>query len=114
MRAVLITSGSRGDVQPLVALGRALQATGHSVCLASHATFASFVREHGLEFAALAGDMEALMRSEVGQALLEAGANPLRAFRQLARIVRELAGPYLADTLAACRGADLLVCWSSV
>ncbi|CAF0850394.1 unnamed protein product [Adineta steineri] len=53
--AILIV-GTRGDVQPFIALGQALHAAGHRVRLATHEPFRSFVRGNGLEFYPLAGD----------------------------------------------------------
>ncbi|CAF1210538.1 unnamed protein product [Adineta steineri] len=53
---LILTVGTRGDVQPFIALGQALRAYGHRVRLATHETFRSFVRGNGLEFYPLAGD----------------------------------------------------------
>jgi sterol 3beta-glucosyltransferase len=43
MNILIITIGSRGDVQPYVALGVGLQAAGHRVTIATLASFAAFV-----------------------------------------------------------------------
>ena len=53
---VILVVGTRGDVQPFIALGQALRAHGHRVRLATHETFRSFVRGNGLEFYPLGGD----------------------------------------------------------
>lgn len=54
--------GSRGDVQPFVALGVALQQKhGHRIRLATHNVFESFVRDAGLEFYPIGGDPAKLM-----------------------------------------------------
>jgi len=54
--------GSRGDVQPFVALGRVLRDTyGHRVRLATHPQFKDFVEENGLEFFSIGGDPTELM-----------------------------------------------------
>ncbi|CAF4294148.1 unnamed protein product [Rotaria sp. Silwood2] len=58
---VILIVGTRGDVQPFIALGQKLHATGHRVRLATHETFRSFVRGNGLEFYPLAGDPADLM-----------------------------------------------------
>ncbi|CAF1106454.1 unnamed protein product [Adineta ricciae] len=58
---VLLIVGTRGDVQPFIALGQALVAAGHRVRLATHNTFRKFVRGNGLEFFPLAGDPADLM-----------------------------------------------------
>jgi hypothetical protein len=54
--------GSRGDVQPFIALGRVLKETyAHRIRLATHAIFKDFVEENGLEFFSIGGDPAALM-----------------------------------------------------
>lgn len=54
--------GSRGDVQPFVALGKILKDKyGHRVRLATHLIFQSFVEDNGLEFFSVGGDPVALM-----------------------------------------------------
>ncbi|OTA99236.1 glycosyltransferase family 1 protein [Hypoxylon sp. CI-4A] len=61
MNIVIHVVGSRGDVQPFVALGNALQRDGHRVRLATHDVFVSFVRESGLEFYPIGGNPAELM-----------------------------------------------------
>ncbi|KAF8606091.1 glycosyltransferase family 1 protein [Ceratobasidium sp. AG-I] len=53
--------GSRGDVQPYLALGQKLQQHGHKVRLATHGTFRKLVRETGLRFFDIGGDPHELM-----------------------------------------------------
>lgn len=53
--------GSRGDVQPFIALGKELQKYGHRVRIATHDTFEAFVHESGLEFYPIGGDPKELM-----------------------------------------------------
>ncbi|KAJ7577401.1 hypothetical protein C8J56DRAFT_366855 [Mycena floridula] len=61
MNIVIMIVGSRGDVQPYVALGRRLLRDGHRIRLATHETFRTFVGEAGLEFFAIGGDPAELM-----------------------------------------------------
>lgn len=62
LNVVIQIVGSRGDVQPFVALGQVLRDTyGHRVRLATHSTFQSFVEENGLEFFNIGGDPAELM-----------------------------------------------------
>lgn len=53
--------GSRGDVQPFVALGQELQTHGHRVRIATHTVFRDFVQNAGLEFYPIGGDPAELM-----------------------------------------------------
>ena len=67
LNVVIHVVGSRGDVQPFVALGKVLKADyGHRVRLATHPVFKTFVEEHGLEFFTIGGDPSELMSFMVG------------------------------------------------
>ncbi|OMP83390.1 Sterol 3-beta-glucosyltransferase [Diplodia seriata] len=60
--AILIT-GSRGDVQPFLALSKVLQSPPycHRVRIVTHPNFKGFVEENGAEFYSMGGDPEKLM-----------------------------------------------------
>ncbi|MFW5691750.1 MAG: glycosyltransferase [Chloroflexota bacterium] len=105
MRVALLTYGSRGDVQPFVALGVSLKAAGHQVRLAAPGRFAAFVTGYGLEFHPLPGDPAELSRDLVDKG----GGN----FIRLAKVIRDYAEPIAVDVYnaldAAADGADALV-----
>ncbi|RBR15604.1 uncharacterized protein FIESC28_07245 [Fusarium coffeatum] len=61
LNIVIQVVGSRGDVQPFIALGSELQRHGHRVRLATHGQFDKFVRDSGLEFFSIGGDPAELM-----------------------------------------------------
>ncbi|WPG99033.1 Hypothetical protein R9X50_00183800 [Acrodontium crateriforme] len=62
LNVVIQVVGSRGDVQPFVALGKVLKDTyGHRIRLATHPTFKDFVEDNGLEFFSIGGDPSRLM-----------------------------------------------------
>ncbi|EGX53914.1 hypothetical protein AOL_s00004g573 [Orbilia oligospora ATCC 24927] len=63
LNIVIQIIGSRGDVQPFVALGKVLKNNPpyHRVRIATHATFHKFVEENGLEFFSIGGDPAELM-----------------------------------------------------
>lgn len=62
LNVVIQIVGSRGDVQPFVALGKVLRDTyGHRIRIATHATFQPFVEEAGLDFFNIGGDPAELM-----------------------------------------------------
>lgn len=62
LNIVMQVVGSRGDVQPFIALGKVLKDTyGHRVRLATHPRFRDFVHENGLEFFNIGGDPSTLM-----------------------------------------------------
>ena len=61
MNVLMLVVGSRGDVQPFIAIGQRMQQDGHRVRLATHPHFRSFVEAHGLEFFSIGGDPSELM-----------------------------------------------------
>jgi hypothetical protein len=63
MNVVVMIVGSRGDVQPFVALGQALRdsPSRHRVRIATHAVFKQLVEDAGLEFFSIGGDPAELM-----------------------------------------------------
>ena len=63
MRILLAPHGTRGDVQPIVALAVALRARGHVVQLVAPANFVSWVRGYGFDTESDGIDVEALLQS---------------------------------------------------
>ena len=89
MKITILTAGSRGDTQPYVALGLALQKAGHSVRIATFGNFKTLVECSGLEFFPVRGDVMQVSRSELGREAMSPD-NPLkvmRSFKQLKKLV---------------------------
>ena len=105
MRIVLAGFGTRGDVQPLVALGVRLRAGGHDVIVAASGTFADAVRAHGLAFGAVGSDAQAVV-SGFGDIVK---SHPLRLMRRLLDVTRDEVERTFEHTRAVARGADLIV-----
>jgi vancomycin aglycone glucosyltransferase len=63
MRILLAPHGTRGDVQPIVALAVALRARGHVVLLTAPANFVSWIRGYGFDTESDGIDVETLLRS---------------------------------------------------
>lgn len=61
LNIVIQVVGSRGDVQPFVALGHELQQYGHKVRIATHDVFKDFVTKANLGFYPIGGDPAELM-----------------------------------------------------
>ena len=51
MKILVMTLGTRGDIQPFVALARALDAAGHEAVVCGPHRFEDFVVGHGIRFA---------------------------------------------------------------
>jgi len=109
MKITITTVGSRGDVQPYVALGRGLAAAGHAVTMAADELFEPFIRENGLAFARLAADPMKPLEVDIRQL----GNNPVKVFKWMAAFVEEIGSEYFETYLEANRGTDLMI-FSSV
>ncbi|CAO3646214.1 unnamed protein product [Cunninghamella blakesleeana] len=57
-----ITIGTRGDVQPYIALCKGLMKDGHRCRIATHDEFKNWIEEHNIEFRSVGGDPSELMR----------------------------------------------------
>lgn len=98
MNVLLLTYGTRGDVQPFVALGRALAKRGHAVTLATSTRFRAFAAQHGLAFAGLSDAMLQILERAEGKAIIESTRSILDSLSHAARHARRL-GPILRDQL---------------
>jgi sterol 3beta-glucosyltransferase len=108
MHIALLTHGSRGDVQPYVALASALQAAGFTVTLAAPPNLETFVRRCGIPYARLSGDTQQLLDSDEGKRWLSAG-NLLAFFKALGAITDSLREDLDRDVRAACAGAEAII-----
>jgi len=108
MHIAILALGSRGDVQPYVALGKGLKEAGHSVRLVTHQNFEKLVQSHTLEFWNMRGNVQDVIESPEMRELLEKG-NFLAITRRTAKEAERAALQWAEDGLAACQGADLII-----
>jgi len=104
MKITILTYGSRGDVQPFLALAVGLQNAGHQIKLAAPHRFEAFVNQQGVHFVPLAGDPEI-----ISQRLNDAGANPIGMLRAISDYIFSIAGQVAHQAFVACDGTDLIV-----
>ncbi|PWN53812.1 UDP-Glycosyltransferase/glycogen phosphorylase [Violaceomyces palustris] len=100
----MLTIGSRGDVQPYIALAKGLMAEGHRVRIASHPEFRAWVEGHGVEFKEVGGDPAELMRICV-----ENGTFTFSFFREGVTKFRGWLDDLLLSSWKACQGTDIIV-----
>ncbi|WP_336233459.1 glycosyltransferase [Thalassospira sp. CH_XMU1458] len=97
MHVMLMTYGTRGDVQPFVALGPGLIQKGHRVTLVAPERFADFVTDQDLEFAPLTDALIALMDDPQFAHASDPKASAFQKLRSLFAIGKKARG--LQDTL---------------
>ncbi|CUA73567.1 Sterol 3-beta-glucosyltransferase UGT80B1 [Rhizoctonia solani] len=105
MNINIMIVGSRGDVQPYLALGKQLQQYGHEVRLSTHETFRKMVKDAGLKFYNIGGDPHELMSYMVRNPGLIPGLESLRNgdIGKKQKMVAEI----LEGCFASCFAPDL-------
>ncbi|KAI8965490.1 glycosyltransferase family 1 protein [Daldinia sp. FL1419] len=104
MKVTCLTIGSRGDVQPYIALCKGLIAEGHKPRIATHAEFKTWIEGHGIEFAPVEGDPSELMRI-----CIQNGTFTWAFLREANSKFRGWLDELLASAYTACQGSDLLI-----
>src|SRR5262249_1005059 len=92
--------GTRGDVQPMLALARALAARAHDVAFIAPSNFVEWIRAHGFDAESNGVDVEAV--------LSEPGAD-LQSMRWQLRHLSDLIATLFAPLGHYARDADLIV-----
>ncbi|KAJ3718409.1 hypothetical protein C8R42DRAFT_697487 [Lentinula raphanica] len=99
-----LTIGSRGDVQPYIALAKGLQADGHQVRIATHKEFKEWIESHNIEYGYVGGDPAELMRICV-----ENGMFTVSFLKEGLQKFRGWLDDLLKTAWEACQGTDVLV-----
>jgi UDP:flavonoid glycosyltransferase YjiC (YdhE family) len=105
LRVVLATVGSRGDVQPMLALAQAFRARGHVPLIAAPPDFESWIRSLDFDFSPLGVDMQAFLAENRD---IMTG-NPVKMLKEMGRYFNEqipLQGQQLEP---ACGNADAVI-----
>lgn len=109
MNISILAIGTRGDVQPALALGKVLKASGHSVRLLASTHFKSWIEQHGLEAVETRVDIQAAMESEGGQEWMESGHKPLVQARVIKKLANRIGPDVVRDSWHACQGAQVVI-----
>ncbi|MBP2018281.1 sterol 3beta-glucosyltransferase [Symbiobacterium terraclitae] len=107
MKFVILATGTRGDVQPFVALAQGLAGAGHEAVLAAPGSFEPFARGHGVSFHPMGSDYAALLESPEGKAAL--GGNPVKMVQVLRQTVFPMMRRMLDDAWEAAQGAGAVI-----
>ncbi|WP_371808129.1 integrase core domain-containing protein [Ruegeria sp. HKCCD7239] len=106
-RIAIFAQGSRGDVQPYIALALGLARRGHDVVLAAPDDFASWIGSFGLSYAAMGTNIQDLLQSSEIRKIL--AGNPFG----IGKIWKSIAIPMLEKSLETLwevgQNADILV-----
>lgn len=109
MNITVAAVGTRGDVQPHVALAKGLCDAGHKVQVATTHEFEALVREQGLEYVQLSGSPSKLMQGDALQDALGGNQNPLKMFSGIIKSVKPEFARGTQELLEAAQGTDLMI-----
>jgi sterol 3beta-glucosyltransferase len=113
MEIAIIASGTRGDVQPYVALGSGLKAAGYGVRVLTSENFESLVAGAGLGFASTGENIEDIIQSEEWRKTSESG-NFLAILARMQREMKRHAANVAQKLPALVEGSDLIVTGTGV
>jgi UDP:flavonoid glycosyltransferase YjiC (YdhE family) len=105
----MIAVGTRGDVQPLVALAKGLRRAGHTVRVATTDEFEALVCEQGLDYFALSGSPSQMIQGADLQAAMGGEGNALSLIRGIVRTIRPQFTQGVREAYAVCQGADAVI-----
>jgi UDP:flavonoid glycosyltransferase YjiC (YdhE family) len=111
MKVALAGYGSRGDVEPLTAVGRELMRRGHDVCMAVAPNMVGFVESAGL--AAVAYGPDSWEQMDLAAGLVDNYAanieDPVVALNEVIQNVTQVKAAKTTALTSLSHGADLLV-----
>ncbi len=110
MNICIFTLGSRGDVQPYLALAKELMQSGHTATICTGSSFQMLIESQGIPFVEVSADFMALAKTSEGKAVLE---HPLCNFRKVLFLSKYVLEPAYQKTLrtffSAAKNADCII-----
>jgi sterol 3beta-glucosyltransferase len=109
MRLGIISIGTRGDVQPYIALGKEFKRAGHEVRLLTHGSFATMVQAEGLDFADIGDDLHLAIERTLHEAGFGEQPNQVAFKGQLLRMAKPLLYEWAVRSWQATQDRDALL-----
>ena len=110
MRIAIFTLGSRGDVQPYVALASYAIQQGHEAIICTGKSFEKMITEYGVEFKEAASDLMAMLQTEEGQMIFKhAIKHPLKTKAYIKNTINPAFRKTLEQFWESAQGADVII-----
>lgn len=110
MKIAILTLGTRGDVQPYIALGQKLIAENHEACICTGASFEDLIKSYGISFHKASADLMAILETPEGKAMFEGKfSNPVKLMKYAKEVITPAYRKSMDDFLEAAHGADLII-----
>jgi UDP:flavonoid glycosyltransferase YjiC (YdhE family) len=107
VKIALLTLGTRGDVQPFIALGKVLKTRGHDIVLGAPENFQSWIEGHGLAYRSIGVDMQDFVHSLEARKVM--AGSPLAMARMWRQTIVPLTRRSLYGIWETARDADVIV-----
>lgn len=104
MKIVLSPSGSRGDVYPIIYLGRELKRRGHYIHIVTSPDYREFCESEGFSFHPMGSEFKVLMDSFTYNM-----GKPIKVMKEGIRIFNSELQDYYEALLGASEGADMII-----
>lgn len=108
MNIGIFTYGTRGDLQPYVALALGLMDKGHQVTLSATEDFKDFVEGFGVAFQPLWGNAETMMNSKEGQSILQT-ENSIKLMKYYFKVLHDNRDPLRKSYYEAISKVDFII-----
>ncbi|WMJ86963.1 glycosyltransferase [Anaerocolumna sp. MB42-C2] len=110
MNILFLCLGTRGDVQPYVAIGKTAKEFGHKVTICTGRSFENFVRINGLEFTECSLDLLAILQTPEGKQVFEDGMkHPVKAMQYARKVINPLYRKAMTEFYEACQTNDVII-----
>jgi sterol 3beta-glucosyltransferase len=110
MKVTFLTLGSRGDVQPYLALAKELIKNGHEALVCTGGSFRNFIQQNGVEFYEATADLMAILESEEGRKVFNGGKfNIFKMLKYAKEVITPAYKKSMSDFLQASKGSDIIV-----
>ena len=108
MNIGIYTYGTRGDVQPYIALALGLMNKGHQITLSAPSDFKDFVEGFGIAFQPLYGNAEKIMNSPEGQSVLQT-ENSIKLMQHFFKVLNAMKVPLRKSYFEAISKVDFII-----
>jgi UDP:flavonoid glycosyltransferase YjiC (YdhE family) len=108
MNIGIFTYGTRGDLQPYIALALGLIDKGHKVTLSATEDFKDFVEGFGVAFQPLWGNAETMMNSKEGQDILQT-ENSIKLMKYYFKVLHDNREPLRKSYYKAISKVDFII-----
>ena len=103
MRITMVCIGSTGDVRPYIVFGRELKARGHEIAICAFSTFEEQVRQEGMDFKPISGDVKEFMSKILN------GSSGVQYLKQVREVMLPYIDTFLKNIEDACADTDAII-----